>query len=474
MKSFYAKVGKRNVGEIICYVAHEKASSKTDYEHSHVFVDFGKTFSSRSSRVFDYNGIHPNIAPIVTKKFDAVFRYISKEDPDLVDLKVKYAKTTGSLAERVWSYKTVQDALAANVSEYADAAGVMTLFNNKMVEDKKPAMPPEAHLHYEWQRQLWVSLLRKDEWDYRSLIWIYDEMGSMGKSRFAECWKSNYDACVLTAASGQRDTATIVLNDVMRGWNKQVIFLDFPRGEATHKVYTAIETFLNGQLTVAKFNGKSLQLTPEDGSLKPKVVVFANWMPNYSGVNTLSTDRFLVWHIYPDGRFAVLPNPVRDERIKRSKSEKVTPWTLEMLESAAKTCESPEQLRFKHYCLETDEEREYVYKDEENMSLENSDSELENVFLTLKETQKSISVSVPQQQFVPQQQSIPQQQQTVFVPQQPQQSVFVPQQQFMPQQQRSVFVPQQPQQQFMPQQQRSVFVPQQPQQQFMTFNPQKF
>ena len=346
-------------GEIECYIAHEVASSKTNYEHTHVYVDFGKTFNSRSPRVFDFNGIHPNILFIKTRKPDAVLRYIAKEDPSLIELKLKYELKKDGLMGAIWKHDDVRSALSAIVQTPSDVSGVIAGFNYKVASKMEP-LAPEVYLHYEWQRLLWVKLLQKDLWDYRSLIWIYDGMGGMGKSMFCKCWESNNDACVLTLASGQRDIATVIANKIRSGWNQEVVFLDFPRGEANHKIYTSIETILNGRITVAKYNGACVDIIPSDGSRQPKVVVFANWLPNYIGNNTLSKDRFQVWNVCHTGRVVILSNPERDDRIKREKMLEVNTWTIDKFQSMADGGElKVEDLRYHDYLMNTLREYEY-------------------------------------------------------------------------------------------------------------------
>jgi len=77
---------RTNTGLILgknIHIAHEQASSKTNYAHTHVVVDFGKCVQTRNCRFFDYLDIpHPNIAFLKTKKdYENCLRYINKELP---------------------------------------------------------------------------------------------------------------------------------------------------------------------------------------------------------------------------------------------------------------------------------------------------------------------------------------------------------------------------------------------------------
>lgn len=72
-------------------LAHETGDNG-DYLHTHVLIDFGKSFQTRSCRYFDYQGdievLHPHIKTIKTKiHFENAMVYLSKEDPENADLK---------------------------------------------------------------------------------------------------------------------------------------------------------------------------------------------------------------------------------------------------------------------------------------------------------------------------------------------------------------------------------------------------
>ena len=52
--------GEKNVKECIC--AHERADESSPYEHTHVYVDFGRNYQSTNARIFDFQSIHPNLS----------------------------------------------------------------------------------------------------------------------------------------------------------------------------------------------------------------------------------------------------------------------------------------------------------------------------------------------------------------------------------------------------------------------------
>jgi hypothetical protein len=368
-KFFASKVPGLSHKDIECIVAHETGSTDIPYKHTHIFVNFGKAFNSRSCRVFDYEGIHPNIKPVVTKKWDAVYRYISKEDPDLEQLKHKYANT-GSFSGRVWSHSTMKEALINEVKEPGDACGIMAIYSQKEAP-KRQTMKPEEHLHKDWQRMLWIKLMQKDKWDYRGLLWVYDAKGGKGKTRFANCWKSCYGACIVTNVAGQTNSATVIKSEIEDGWNQQVIFCDFPYAEQDHKIYASLETFLNGRVTVTKYKGRTMDIIPQDGSPYPKVVVFANWLPNMDGTDRLSEDRYCIWSVQKDGTYVEYENEKRTKRLENEADEKPNAWTLDVLERLAKKdTVTKETLRMEDYLLNVEQEYTFQEKPLEGFDVE--------------------------------------------------------------------------------------------------------
>jgi hypothetical protein len=359
MKPFFDKITKCSVNE--CIVAHETSDKTNEYDHTHIFLDVGKSFSSLSCRIFDYKGIHPNIKPVVTKRWEAVYRYISKQDPDLIELAKKYVKSS-SLASSVWKYDTLEEMLEKEAFSPGDVSGLKTLFECKPVLSA-PVMGPEDHLKYEWQVALWVKMRRADHWDYRGVQWIYDQWFSMGKSRFADTWESNYGSIVLSNISGQKDSATVIATSIASGWNQQVIFCDFTKAEENHRIYGSLETFLNGRVTVVKYQGKPVRINPTNGATKPMVVVMANFLPDFDSSDIMAEDRFCIWDIHEDGTYEEYKNEKRLRRLEREHGEISTRWTLEELEKMAKNGEfEKNSFRLQNYLDHV--KPDYIFGDE--------------------------------------------------------------------------------------------------------------
>lgn len=294
------------------YICHEKSSSKTDYAHSHVFVNFGQEFNTKNCRLFDYEEIHPNIQPITSKTYDYVYRYISKEDksPDLLFLSLKYKK---SCIERLHECKTIDEAMKLHCKKPSDALGIKLLYEMKV----KKAMvieDPRKELHKKWQHPLWMWLLAED-YDLRSITWICDMEGSGGKTRFTDVFQSNYqdDVRKVTIFGGSSNAATVMQSEIESGWTGKYLFVDFSRATVDHQIYGPLEDIANGKMTVLKYKGCTLSL-PQ----RPRIIVFANWYPI---MKEMSIDRWNVGNIY-NGYLYFYNNIKREERLKRDMAEK--------------------------------------------------------------------------------------------------------------------------------------------------------
>lgn len=64
-------------------IAHE--TGETGHQHTHAAVDIGKVFNSRSARVFDFDGAHPNIQiPKSNLHWERIVEYLDKDDEDVM------------------------------------------------------------------------------------------------------------------------------------------------------------------------------------------------------------------------------------------------------------------------------------------------------------------------------------------------------------------------------------------------------
>lgn len=278
---------KLNFRMVFWRAAHENADAKDPYEHTHVLVDFGKSFQTTSCRFFDFvmddgTTIHPNFKPIKTKlHWENSLNYIAKEDPENADLKKQ-----PTLATKVWDCKSIQEALEKNVRKASDATGIIALYNNKPREMQLKSMTE----HFcGWQYELWEELAFS-EGDDRSVIWIFEEKGGTGKTVFSRSLMIDEpkDVLVTTAVSGAYHMATIIRNHIAEGWNGRIFLMNLTRAAEDHKIYEGLEAIRDGMITSQKYQGGTVLFDVKH------LVVFANWLPNF---DALSLDRWDVREI---------------------------------------------------------------------------------------------------------------------------------------------------------------------------------
>jgi len=267
------------------YIAHEKASSDTNYEHSHVLLMYDQTNDITNSLIFDYQGIHPNIKYIATlEHLNNVYRYLCKEDHSLdflLDLiKDKEEKLTPF--ELVKRHKKLED-LLPNLKKFSDVIPAMKLHETIHSQFDNSRLSDDFYsIKLSWQEQLKAELLSNQV--YRKIIWIVDT-GNTGKSEFCRHMQHHYykQTVYLNSLGGDQNSASIILEERKRGWDGTHVFLDLSRSHSDHKIYGALENIANGKITNTKYKTENHMFPPGN------VVVFANWLPRFSA---LSRDRW--------------------------------------------------------------------------------------------------------------------------------------------------------------------------------------
>jgi len=150
---------------------------------------------------------------------------------------------------------------------------------------------------YPWQKQMAKILfktplgtlpIKMTEPDDRTLIWVVDQLGCSGKSKFVKhiCYNLPEQACKLAFGS-----STQLRSACISAGPRQVYFIDMPRtlgrDDNILDIISTAEDIKNGFIVTSMYGlYKSLIFEP------PHVVIFSNtWPPN----NTLSADR---WDVY--------------------------------------------------------------------------------------------------------------------------------------------------------------------------------
>lgn len=131
-----------------------------------------------------------------------------------------------------------------------------------------------------WQQQI-LNLLETEP-DERSIYWVYDEKGNVGKSFLAKYIDIKYDAVI---ASGKKND---IFNQIAEYYEErkkypQTVICDIPRcTEEKFISYAALEAIKNGHIYSGKYTGKKMIF------LNPHVIVFSNSLPSR---NKFSEDR---------------------------------------------------------------------------------------------------------------------------------------------------------------------------------------
>lgn len=267
-------------------LAHEVGTHSEEveeYEHTHVVFVMVNKINTTSERYFDYEGIHPHIKALTTRRMqEDAKKYIAKEDPANSDLLVAH-----DLANAVWREASLQQALAKFVTKPSDAPGIIALYNNKGSDHE---ISEEDIPKQDWQLQLMERTKDKAVGkDRRKIIWVYDKQGGSGKTQFARYkLMTEPDKWFMSKDMGtSRDASTIIMNAISCGWNGFGCIIDLPRSAEQHaRIYSYLESIKDGVVTSQKYNG-----TTKAFSI-PHTIVFANWPPK---LFALSRDR---WEIY--------------------------------------------------------------------------------------------------------------------------------------------------------------------------------
>lgn len=287
-------------------VAHEIGTKKIDYRHSHVFLDCEKQFNSQNPRIFDNNfqlaeaeypvgewelrfekGIkysdqeHPNIGPICKKKhLNRIYAYMCKYDHDNDDMLTWIQKDT--ICEDIWDCPTIVEALKT-AERINEIPGIVAAYNLRPTKERAERLEAEFH----WQHIL-ICQLRGLPGSKRTIHWIYDHRGGMGKSDFAKLARQefNKDCFVMTQFGGAKDSATVIANAIDMGWSGKILIIDLPRGAEDKSIYEPMEMIKNGLLTTIKYNGKTVEFNNR------WIIVLANFYPK---ITTMTYDRWKIW-----------------------------------------------------------------------------------------------------------------------------------------------------------------------------------
>jgi len=155
-----------------------------------------------------------------------------------------------------------------------------------------------------WQEQV-LELVKPEIPDDRTVHWIYDESGCMGKTVFSKYLYATQNAIVATGG-GAKDIACLLacLKKEGRDLNRKTTFIfNFPR--STEGIsWKAVELVKDGMMTSSKYESSTMYFN------NPHVICFSNELPDMS---KLSKDRWRIWTIKDEILYPMLHIDIGNE-----------------------------------------------------------------------------------------------------------------------------------------------------------------
>lgn len=136
-----------------------------------------------------------------------------------------------------------------------------------------------------WQKTV-IDIIKQPP-DDRSIHWIWEEKGGVGKSKLAKYICSEMEGLVLGGRGSDMKYGIVAYMDSNQGCAPKIIILDVPRSSLNYISWTGIEEIKNGLFFSSKYDGKMVCYN------SPHVIIFANDLPK--DLTDLSADR---WKFY--------------------------------------------------------------------------------------------------------------------------------------------------------------------------------
>lgn len=305
-KKYLLWINEKNPGMKNIHMAHETGDTRNNYDHTHIIIDFGKRFQTRNCGYFDYSGIHPHIARILTPKhWNNCLLYLAKEDLENAYLLDVYGDR--SLVEKIWECETEEEALIKYVNSPNDYDSVKKIYRDREGNDKN-LVRFEINQLFPWEKAF-LKICSQDNYKDRTINWVYDERGNSGKTQWSYHMEDNYDRgwFIIDNLGRVGDFVHNVKKySDTNMWGCKGVILDLPRSyKADNVLYTCLELLVNGRMTATKYDGGKCNLG------KAKIWIFANFKPL---VNLMSLDRWRVLHVARSGKCVRLMNYNSDGR----------------------------------------------------------------------------------------------------------------------------------------------------------------
>lgn len=291
---------------------------KTGYKHTHIVVMFAQKVHTKDCRFFDCGSIHPNVKKISTRKHwqNAItYNEASKKDGlekiDVISdtLNGFEYEFLGTVRQTIQAHKCWQDVM----NDDSIAKTVMRYMNYcKEVWACRPEPNFSEGIKLRAWQQEELDLLKTQ--DRRTIRWIYNKDGNIGKTILADYLMDYHNAFF---CDGGRMT------DIAHAFDREeYAVFDLPRTGEDFCPYKAIECLKNGRFFSPKYNSCRKRFRPV------KLIVLANYLPN---TNACSKDFWSIRTIEtppsrseslltspPMGEVLPLPSPPMGDGIPQS------------------------------------------------------------------------------------------------------------------------------------------------------------
>lgn len=161
--------------------------------------------------------------------------------------------------------------------KYVKSANIKVTRKLVVIENLKP-----------WQAELELKLL--EDPNDRTITWVYEETGGVGKSSFCKYLIVKHAACYLSEGK-KSDLLNIVYNYVEQNGDLLMLVVDVPRANGNNVSYKALEDIKNGIIQNTKYETGTRIINA------CHVLVFSNQYPE---VAKLSGDRWEIYEIVND------------------------------------------------------------------------------------------------------------------------------------------------------------------------------
>lgn len=286
-----AKDTSIEVYSIVKEFGKRKTESGKPYAHLHAAFKFNKSITITNPKFFDYKSdssvtdqqSHCHIKAIPRTKWDYICgTYHTKDGIPFTNYSPKKSSIIlADLQECDSEYDVVK--LASEIGQIHKSGQYIKAWEHRN-RPKSPTLVKPFDKFYEWQQSI-LNTIENDVPNDRSVEWIYNEDGSMGKSSFAEYLKSQYNACILTTTN-VKDAIHAVGNHIDKYGSPNIVIIDIARSSKFAGIYAIIESLKGRNPTSGKYNSRILEFKKY-----PMIFIFSNSFPE---IHELSLDRWII------------------------------------------------------------------------------------------------------------------------------------------------------------------------------------